>query len=186
MPWFGLLAIAAFYFTVCEAIERAVVRAQGADVYRAKLGWRLFWWFVMGSSGLAIVEQLLGHTGGGKQLPVWFLILIFLSLVITWPRTVIVDTSGLCSVSLFGTRRRFISWPEVVTITSDWENEDLRSGLTFLWRFTGTRIIVLSRSGIHIEHTILLRKQNRFLDDLRRYAPKQDFAPGIYDWNPAA
>jgi hypothetical protein len=186
MTWLKLLAVTIIYFGICETMERALVRAGGGDIYRAKFGWRLFWWFCIGGSAANILEQLLGRSDGGKQLPVWFLILAFLGLVLTWPRTVIVDSTGLSSVSLFGMRRRFIPWPEVATITSDWEEENLFWKLQAIWKLTGTRIIVLSRTDTHIEHTIFVRRQGQFLDDLRRYAPKQVFAPGIYDWHPAS
>lgn len=186
MLWVNLSATGALYLLACEIIERAVVRADGGEIYRAKFGWRVFWWVCMGGSGIAIAERLLGHGGGPKETPLWLLILAFLSLVISWPRTVTVNSVGLSSVSLFGLRRRFIPWSEVAAITSDWEEESLFWKLQAIWKFTGTRILVLSRAGTRIGHTIFLRKQARFLDDLRRYAPKQVFAPGIYDWNPAA
>lgn len=186
MPWLKLLSIVAVYFAACEAVERALVRSEGGHIYRAKLGWRLFWWFSMGGTVVTIAGHLLGRTGGGKDLPTWFFIVTFVVLVLTWPRTLTVTSAGISSSSLFGMRRRFIPWSEVASITSDWEEENLFWKLQAIWKFTGTRILVISRAGTCIGHAIFLRKQAEFLEDLRRYAPKQVFAPGIYDWNPTA
>jgi hypothetical protein len=128
----------------------------------------------MGGLGIAIVQQLLGHRAGRNDFPLWVLILMFLFSAVTWPRTVVLDTSGVFSVALFGTRRRFIPWSDVDRITSDWQETNLRWGLTSL----------LSRNGTRVDHTVFLRRQGRFLDDLRRYLPKEVFAPGIYEWHP--
>lgn len=184
MLWPKALIIAARYFGVCEAIDQVSARRDAGDVYRPKLRRRIFWWFWIGSSGLTIVLESLGHGRGRNDLLLWFWIVMFLASVLTYPRTVVVTPTGVVSFGLFGARRRFIPWTEVTTVTSDWQEATVSYHFSLAWRLMGTRIVVLNRNGTHIDHTIFLRRQGRFLDDLRRYTPKEAFAPGIYDWHP--
>jgi hypothetical protein len=178
-----LICAVVLYLGVCELIEHLLVRRHAQEVFPPKLGWRLLRWVGVAGCIAGAMERLHGKTGRPNDLPVWFYLLLLL-FWISWPRTVLVDSSGVASCSLFGFRRRSIIWGQVSRITSDWQEQRLSWGLTAIWTFMGTSVTVTNRDGVRIQHGVVNQKQGLFLDAIRRYLPPEAFDPGLYDWHP--
>ena len=118
-------------------------------------------------------------------MPLWWPVLFLVILLFTRPKPIAVNSAGLNVYGLYGIRRRSIAWYEVSSVTSDWREERLTYNfLTLLWVFTGYSVTVGARDGTRVVHTILLRHQAKFLDDLRNHIPAHAFAPGLYGWHP--
>jgi hypothetical protein len=180
MELLTIISIVGVYLLSCEALEYVTVRRKGVSVFPPKIGWRLARWLTIALGVFVVAARLLHqHQSQLNDAPLW-LGICFLLLGAVWPRTVRVDTSGISSCSTFGFRGRTIRWDEVNTINSDWEEARTHYGFTFM----GTRIYVLSRTGTQITHGIVQTHQARFLDDLRKYLPRQAFAAGLYEWHP--
>jgi len=121
-----------------------------------------------------------------NRMPLWWPLLFLGLLLFARPKTIVVSATGLVSYGGYGLRRRFILWPEVLAVTSDWEEQRLTLNLTaLLWVFTGFNLEVTGSDRTRIVHTILLRNQPRFLEDLRQHVPANAFAPGLYEWQPS-
>ena len=179
-----LICAAGLYVVACELIEYLLVRRQPDETFPPKLGWRVLRWIGIAGCVAGIVGRLRAHTAQPNHWPLWLYVLLLL-LWASWPRTVIVDSSGVSSCSLFGVRRRQILWGQVSRITSEWQEERLLVNLfTPIWTFMGTSVTVTSRDGVSIEHGVINRQQGLFLDALRRYLPSDAFDPGLYDWHP--
>jgi hypothetical protein len=165
-------------------VEYFLIR-RGADaVFPPKLGWRLLRWVAIAGCIVGLWERLHGNTGGPNGWPSWLYVLL-LFIWISWPRTVLVDSSAVSSCSLFGFRRRSFPWGEVSRVTSDWQEARLNWNLfTMIWTFMGTSITVTSRNGVSVEHGVVNRAQGLFLDALRRHLQREVFDAGLYDWHP--
>jgi hypothetical protein len=184
MQMLPLICAVVLYLVACELVEYLLVRRQAGEVFPPKLGWRLLRWVGIAGCIAAAMERVHGKTPRPNDWPVWVYVFL-LWFWIYWPRTVLVDSSGVSSCSLFGFRRRSILWGQVSRITSDWQEERLTVNLfTPIWTFMGTSVTVTSRDGLSIQHGVVNRKQGLFLDALRRYLPHEAFDPGIYDWHP--
>jgi hypothetical protein len=172
------------YLSACELAEYLLVRRQAADTFAPKLGWRLLRSLGIASCIGGAIERLHQNEWRPNDWPLWLYLLLLLFWV-SWPRTLLVDSSGVSSCSLFGFRRHSILWGQVSRITSDWEEERLAVNLfAIIWTFTGTIVTVTSRDGVSIKHSVANRKQGLFLDSLRRYLPAEAIDPGLYDWHP--
>lgn len=181
MQALSFVIVIALYLAVCELVEHLLVRRLGEQVFPPKIGWRLLRWCAIAGCVAGVWERLHGNVA---HWPLWMYVLVLL-FWIWWPRSVLVDSSGVSSCSVFGFRRRSILWGQTSRITSDWQEEGLNINfLTRIWTFMGTRITVNSRDGASIQHGVVNRKQPLFLDALRRYLPREVFDPGLYDWHP--
>jgi hypothetical protein len=180
MPALRVIVFAGLYLAACEILEFVIVRRHGADAFPPKMGWRLIRWIVIAVAIVSIGQRFYEKQSQLGDAPLW-LTLCFLLLGAVWPRTVLVDNDGISSCSTFGFRHCAIPWTEVSKIASDWEEVSTRFG----FRFMGTRIYVLSRSGTRITHGVVQSRQGKFLDDLRRYLPRTVFEVGLYDWQPS-
>lgn len=179
-----LVCVFGLYLVVCESVEYLLVRRQPDETFPPKLGWRILRWTGIVGCTASVVWWLHGQTGQRNDLPLWLYALLLLYWVL-WPRTVMVDSSGVSSCSLFGLRRRQILWSQVSRITSDWQEERLNVNLIVsIWTFMGTSVTVKGRDGVSIQHGVVNRRQGLFLDALRRYLPPEAFDPGLYDWHP--
>lgn len=179
-----LICVVGLYLVACELVEFLIVRRQAADTFPPKLGWRFLRWFGIAVCIAGVVERLHQKAARPNDWPLWLYVLLLLFWIF-WPRTVLVDSSGVSSCSLFGFRRRSILWGQVSRITSDWQEERLTVNLfTPIWTFMGTSVTVTSRDGASIQHGLVNSKQGYFLDALRRYLPSEAFDPGLYDWHP--
>lgn len=184
MPALSLVAIVALYFGVCELVDHLLVRRQAEQAFRPKLGWRLLRWFGIAGCVAAIWGRVHGTVARPNGWPLWVYVLLLLFWIF-WPRSVLVDSSGISSCSLFGILRRSILWAQTTRIASDWQEENLNVNFfQTIWTFMGTRIIVTSRDGMSIQHGVVNRKQGMFLDALRSHLPREVFDPGLYDWHP--
>lgn len=184
MPSPSLVAIVVLYFGVCELADYFLVRRQAGQAFRPKLGWRLLRWFSIAASVAAIWGKVHGTVARAKGWPLWVYVLLLLFWIF-WPRSVLVDSSGISSSSLFGIFRRSILWAQTSRIGSDWQEENLSVNFfQAIWTFMGTRITITSRDGISIQHGVVNRKQGMFLDALRSHLPREVFDPGLYDWHP--
>jgi hypothetical protein len=180
MQLLKIISVVGVYLLSCEALEYITVWRKGVGVYPPKIGWRLARWLAIALGAFVVAARLFHqHQSQSNDAPLW-LGLLFLLLGAVWPRTVRVDTSGISSCSTFGFRERTIRWDEVKAINSDWEEVRTHYG----FRFMGTRIYVLSRTGSQIIHGIVQSRQARFLDELRNYLPREAFAAGLYEWHP--
>jgi len=181
--WLRTAIVAALWVCACELVEYSAVRREPGEFYPLGFAWRLAWWgFLAGSL------SLIGWTAFG---PSWGvdshrleLGAILLGIVLFMrPRSVTVGPTGVSSCAIFGLFRRYVPWTEVSEVAYDWE--DLPGRLRpLLWWLPGSRITVRSRIGRQVQHTIFNRRQGAFLDALRRYLPREAFAPGVYDWHP--
>ena len=178
-----LICAVGLYLGACELVEYGLVRRQTADAFSPKLGWRLLRWIGLAGSIAGVFGRLHRDTRQPNDWPLWLYVLLILFWM-SWPRTVLVDSSGVASCSLFGLRRRSITWREVSRITSDWQEQRVWWGLTAIWTFMGTSLTVKSRDGVSIQHGVVNRKQGLFLDAIRRYLPAEAFDAGLYDWHP--
>lgn len=161
------------YLVACEIAEYFLVRRHDSEVFPPKIGFRLLRWF-----GIAFCIDRI--SSNDKSLN-WMLILYVVLLVVClrWPRTMLVDSSGVSSSGVFGLFRRAIPWTEVKQVSSDWQEEHFR-----FWTFTGYSVTVIGRDGSGIEHGLINTDQARFLNALRRFVPREAFDAGLYDWHP--
>jgi len=181
MQALSFVIVIALYVAACELVEHLLVRRLGDQVFPPKIGWRLLRWCAIAGCAAGVWERLHGNA---PRWPLWMYVLLLL-FWIWWPRSVLVDSSGVSSCSLFGIRRRSILWGQTSRITCDWQEQGLNIHfLTRIWTFMGTSITVASRDGASIQHGVVNRKQALFLDALRRYLPQELFDPGLYDWHP--
>jgi hypothetical protein len=157
-----ILCGVALYFGGCECSDFFLTRQPGAESFRPKLWVRFVYW--------SVIAILIGGLG------------VLLVFVVLRLRTVFVDSEGISSCDLLGTRRRSIPWSEVSRISSDWQEEYMSRAR--LPAITGYSVTVTGRTGNKIEHSVLNTGQARFLDALRRYVPREVFDPGLYDWHP--
>jgi hypothetical protein len=184
MQALSFVVVIALYLGVCELAEYLLVRRPPGQAFPPKVGWRVLRWCAIAGCVAGIWGQIHGSAARPNDWPLWLYVLLLL-FWICWPRSVLVDSSGISSCSLFGFLRRSIRWSQMSRITSDWQEERLNINLlTPIWTFMGTRITVTSRDGISIQHGVVNRKQAIFLDALRRYLPREAFDPGLYDWHP--
>ncbi|HEV2288323.1 MAG TPA: hypothetical protein VGR81_05150 [Candidatus Acidoferrales bacterium] len=169
---------------VCELTDYLLVRRPAVQAFPPKLGWRLLRWFGIAACVAAIWGRVHGIVARPNSWPLWVYILLLLFWVF-WPRSVLVDSSGISSCSLFGILRRSILWAQTSRIACDWQEENLNVNFfQTIWTFMGTRITVTSRDGIRIQHGVVNQKQGIFLDALRRHLSPEVFDPGLYDWHP--
>jgi hypothetical protein len=173
-----LICSVGLYLAVCELIEYQLVRRKAGEIFPPKLGWRLFRWFGIAAciDGIFVSVRPLSWT--------IFLYFGFLILWLRWPRTVLVDSACVSSCGLFGLMNHLIAWGDVSQVSSDWQEQKLRSGLDVLWTFTGYCVTVRGRDGSTIQHSIVNKDQGRFLNALRRFVPREAFDAGLYDWHP--
>jgi hypothetical protein len=181
MGAFKLISVIGLYLAACEGLEYSIVRRYASRIYPPKFGWRLTRWAAMASGITIIAESLYAHKSQPNDAPLW-VGLFFLLLGAVWPRTVLVGSDGVSSCSTFGTQHHLIRWSEVSYIDSD--SHQVRLPLTS--RLIGAHIYVLGCTGTRITHGIVQRGKGQFLDDLRKHLPRDSFAPGLYDWHPAA
>lgn len=173
-----LLSVLAFVLAL-EAFEYFAVHKESSDVFAMKFGWRIFYFVLLGVLLVSIWQYPWGAHRPAHAAPLWLLLALAIVLVLTRPNTVVTNSSGLASYGLWGLRRRFIAWTDVGRIASDWEEEHFK-----VWTFTGYTVSVIGLDGTRIDHTIFLRGQGRFLDDLRQRVRAERFAPGLADWHP--
>ena len=114
----------------------------------------------------------------------WVYVAFLLLVWLRWPRTVTLDSTAISSCSLFGLFRRSIVWAEALRVSSDWQEERLHWGLDPIWTFTGYSVTVTARDGRTVQHGVVNKDQGRFLDELRRFLPREAFDAGLYDWHP--
>jgi hypothetical protein len=178
-----LVWISGLYFATCELIDYLAVRKHLAEVFPPKLGWRLCGWFWVAASLIATAATLLAPEAGISR---WWALLWAFSFYywFTWFRTVLVDSSGVSSCGIFGLSRRYIPWGDVSRVTFDWQEESIGIGFDRIRAFLGTRLTVVSRNGVSVEHGVIHGHQGMFLDALKRYLPRQVFDTGVYDWHP--
>ena len=174
--------VLALVLAVFEVLEYLTVRKQSSEIFASKLGWRLFYFVMIYASLLALISSIQTSAHSLNHARVWWTLLIVFALLFFRPRTVVATPEGLASYSFYGLRRHFLPWREVAAVTSDWEKGS--DGFSSLLLPIGYRITVAGREGVRIEHSIYMRRQARFLDDLRQHVPSSAFAPGIYDWHP--
>ena len=166
--------------SVLEVFEFFAVRKEGSDIFAPKLGWRILF-FLMITGFLVALSLASGEAIQTRQKPPWLLLLLLLVFVIARPKTIVASSTGLASYGLYGFRKLFVPWAEVSRVSSDWQEERwFRAAFTF----TGYSVAVTGRDGTRIEHSIYLRRQGRFLDDLRQHVPAAEFDPGLFDWHP--
>jgi len=171
-----ILCGVALYFGGCECSDFFLTRQPGAESFRPKLWVRFVYWSVIA----IFIGGLVVNLQQRSWLSVWLgVLLVFVVLRL---RTVFVDSEGISSCGLLGTRRRSIPWSEVSRISSDWQEEYMSRAR--LPAITGYSVTVTGRTGNKIEHSVLNTGQARFLDALRRYVPREVFDPGLYDWHP--
>jgi hypothetical protein len=164
---------------VFEVLEYLTVRKQSSEIFAPKLGWRLFYFVMIYASTFALISSIQISEHSANRSHVWWTLLIVFALLFFRPRTVVATPEGLASYSFYGLRRDFLPWPEVAAVASDWVEETQGiGGFWSLWVSMGYKITVVGREGGRIEHSIYLRKQARFLDDLRQHVPSSAFAPG--------
>jgi hypothetical protein len=179
-----LISVVGLYWGACEFVEYLLVRGHAAEVFPPKLGWRLLRWSGIAGCIAGAVERLQRNTWRPNDWPLWVYVILLL-IWVSWPRTVLVDSSAISSCSFFGCRPRSIAWGQVSRITSDWEEERVSYNfVTTIWVFMGTSVTVTSRDGASIKHGVVNQKQGLFLDALRRYLPPEAFDAGLYDWHP--
>jgi hypothetical protein len=167
---------------VLELFEFFAVRKEGSEIFSMKLGWRLFY-FVMSLLFLfSCLDYLTAPLHGRERATSWWVPILLVVFLLTRPRTIVVNSTGLSSYGLFGLLRRSVDWNDVAAVTTDWEEEKPSYRWPFV--FTGYKVAVRGRDGTLIEHTIFLRRLGTFLDDLRQHIPASAFAPGLYHWNP--
>lgn len=178
------LAVALSGFSL-EIVESIVVRKEASDVFSPKAGWRCFFFVAIAVDVFGFIYLLPASHRTPKGPPLWWPLLFLLILLFARPKTLAVNSEGLNSFGWYGLRRRFIGWPDVSSVTSDWEEERLTQNfLTLIWVFTGYSVTVIGQDATRIVHTILLRHQGKFLDELRLHIPARAFAPGVFDWHP--
>src|SRR5690348_14705401 len=167
-----LVYIVGLCLAACELVEYLLVRTHDAEVFPPKLGWRLLRWLS--------IAACIGGIAVSIRPASWalFAYVAFLFVWLAWPRTVLVDSSTVSPCSLFGILPRSIPWGEASRVSSDWQEERLRAGLSLLWVFTGYSVTVMARDGKTIQHGVVNRGQGRFLDALRRYIPRDAFDAG--------
>ena len=107
-----LICVVGLYLVACELVEYLIVRRQAADIFPPELGWRFLRWFGIAACIAGVVERLHQKTARPNDWPLWLYVLLLLFWIF-WPRTVLVDSSGVSSCSLFGFRRRSILWGQV-------------------------------------------------------------------------
>ena len=167
--------IVGLYLVACEITEYFLVRRHDREVFPPKIGFRLLRWLAIA----ACIAEILSSDRSLNWTLAFFVILLIVWL--RWPRTVLVDSSGISSCSLFGLFKRAIPWVDVNRVSSDWQEEHFR-----FWTFGGYSVTVISRYGSRIEHGLVNQDQARFLNALRRFVPREMFDAGLYDWHPDA
>lgn len=170
--------ILVLFLAMLEISELFAVRREGSDVFAPKIGWRLFYFITIVAFLNISIEHVRSAPHPPAGPPLWFSLLALLLFVFARPQSLVVSSQGLASYRLWGFSRRFIPWTEVSGVTSDWEEQATR-----VWTFMGYKVAVTSRDGTRIEHTILHKRQGKFLDDLRQFVPATAFAPGLFDWH---
>jgi hypothetical protein len=175
-----LLLVLLFLFLL-EVFESFSVRKEATNVFSPKAGWRLFYLLMIAGFVFPLIQHLEGMSAGPRDLPVWVCVLLLFGLLFARPRTLAINSAGISSYSLYGLRHTFIPWTQVSSVTSDWQEE---GGGLWRWMARGYSVTVTGRDGTSIEHTLYLRHQGRFLDDLRQRVPAVAFAPGLFDWHP--
>lgn len=164
-----LLATAGILLAL-EGLEFLRVRRESSDVFSIKFGWRVFYCLFIG----ALLPSLWHHQSDRVWL--WLALGAF---VLLRPKNLAITPTGLASYAFWGLHRRFVAWSDVLSVTSDWEEEHFK-----VWTFNGYRVSVTGLDGTRIDHTIFQRHQGRFLDDIRAQVPTIRFAPGLADWHP--
>ena len=162
-----------------EIFESTIARKEATHVFYPKLGWRLFYFVMIGTSVFLLVLRLSGEREPSDQSLLWICVVLLCSLLVR-PKTLVTNAAGLTSFGLYGFRRRFIEWNAVSIVTSDWQEG---GGGIFQWFYRGYCVAVVGRDGTHVDHSVLQGRQGRFLDDLRAHLNKDVFAPGLYDWH---
>ena len=178
------LTVALVVFSL-EIVESVIVRKEATHVFSPKVGWRCFFFVAIALDLFGFIYLLSPTHRSPNGAPLWWPLLFLLILLFTRPKSLVANSEGLSSYGWYGLRRRFIRWSDASAVTSDWEEERLSQNfLTLLWVFTGYSVTVTGRDGIRMVHTILLRHQSKFLDNLRLHIPARAFAPGLFDWHP--
>ena len=168
--------IAAFYLFACEVADYFLARRRDAEVFPPKIGFRLVRWL-----GIAFcIAGMVSYDKSRSWTMLVFCAVLFI-FWLHWPRTLLIDSVGISSRSAFGLFRRSIPWFEVNQVRSDWQEERFR-----FWTFMGYSVTVIGRDGRRIEHGLVNTDQGRFLDDLRRFLPREAFDAGLYEWHPDA
>jgi len=161
---------------VLEIGEFFAIRREGFEVFPLKVGWRIWFYFFVTAGAVATIDSFLKSSFHNSDS--WFSALLLAFGVLYRAQPAATNTQGLTAYRFWGLRQRFISWTDVFTVTSNWQEENTR-----FWRFSGYEVVVTGRDGTRIAHTIFLRKRAEFLDELRRYLPQAVFAPGVYAWH---
>lgn len=181
------IVLAVLWLASCELVEYFAVRRDPGDVYPLKILVRFVYWAILAGAFYAALEWVPVFSLEGNDHPLVIgAVCLGLTLVVR-PRSLVVGPVGVSSCGIFGLFRRQIQWTEVSKVSYDWEeHSDSRLGLLawLLGSGAGSRITVAGLSGRRIQHTIFNVRQPDFLDDLRRYLPRDAFAPGVYDWHP--
>jgi hypothetical protein len=174
-----------FVVLFLEVFEFFGIRKEATHVFPAKVGWRLFFIVTIAWSLFGSIYNLSASHRAPNGVPLWWCLLFLAISLLTRPKTLVVNSTGLASYGWYGIQRRFILWVDVSGVASDWEEEMLTQNfITLLWVFMGYSVTVTGRDTTRITHTILLRHQGKFLDDLRQYIPATAFDPGLFDWHP--
>jgi hypothetical protein len=163
-----------------EVTEFLIVRKEATNIYPPKIGWRLVYFLIIAGLLYDLIGYAAGMQSTSRGFPLWSCVFLRALLVIR-PRTITSNSTGLASYSLYGLRHSFISWSQVLNVTSNWQEE----GSSFWgWMARGYSVTVTGRDATRIEHTLYLSHQGKFLDDLREHAAAVAFAPGLFDWHP--
>lgn len=190
MSWKILISLAIVWLAACELLEYFAVRRDPGDVYPPKILTRFFYWTIMAVAFYAAVGWVRAPSSDGNSHPLIIGAVCLGLVLVTRPRSLVAGPTGVSSCGIFGLFRRCISWTEVSNVSYDWEEH--KPGLNPLWWLlesglggqSGSRITVAGRNGRRIRHTIFNVRQSDFLEDLKRYLPRDVFAPGTYDWCP--
>jgi hypothetical protein len=162
-----------------EIFELFTIRREANNVFALKVGWRLYYSFFFAASVVVTIDAVMQSPRDLHEPPLWAGLLILVVVVLLRPQPIVTDSQGLAAYRFWGLHRRFIPWTDVSNVGSNWQEQNVK-----VWTFMGYEVTVTGRGGTRIAHTIFLRKQPEFLDDLRRYLPRVAFSPGLYDWHP--
>jgi hypothetical protein len=163
-----------------EVFEYFVTREDDAAIFRPNLSRRIFYWFAITVSLLNLISFRPGTQPNPRSMPEWFVALFFLVLVFARPNTLSVGPTGLTSYSLYGLRKTYVPWGDVLSVNSDWQQGS--RGLARV--FMGYRVVVTGRDGKKVIHSIGNSRQGEFLNQLRQHVAPTAFAPGLFDWHP--
>jgi hypothetical protein len=164
-----------------EVFEYFVAREDDAAIFRPKFSRRIFYWLAITVFlGTLVIGLRADVQPNSKSMPEWFVALFLLVLVFARPNTLSAGPTGLTSYSLYGLRKTYIPWGDVLAVNSDWQQGSRGLARAFM----GYRVIVTSRDEKRVIHAIGNSHQGEFLNQLRQHVAPTAFAPGLFDWHP--